>query len=378
MCCVNARLVVARRARASSFLHAQLGPVPTPRVHTVPHAGVCCSANAPFAMSAARRMSVIYSPVFKQHIPDTPVHPECPERLDACTDALKTHDELAPMLDWVDPLEVEPDSDRRARVMKAVRAVHRFEDYLDELQAVCKSGRGLDPDTYVSKQSFEVALLAVSAWMQAVDIAFDTGTAWALARPPGHHATPASGMGFCLLSNAAIAAKYALTKDHITNVAILDYDVHHGNGTEAAVKNEPGIRFASSHQWPLYPGSGEAGVSGKFDNVLNVTLPPSTDIDTYREQFDKMLDFVMEKEPELLIVSAGFDALDVDPLAGLMFRPEDYRLFTELIFERAADKTKVIFGLEGGYNLEEGGLGDAVRESIAGYCLSNAPEQAEL
>ncbi|CAN8074257.1 unnamed protein product [Agarophyton chilense] len=322
-------------------------------------------------------MSVIYSPVFKQHV-SPPGHPECAERLDACVNALNAHEQLSPLLDWIDPVTVDDGSDRREQVLHAVRAVHRFEDYLDELQTVCKSGRGLDPDTYVSKRSFEVALLAASAWMQAVDLAFDKRTAWALARPPGHHATPASGMGFCLLSNAAIAAKYALQRHDVTNVAILDYDVHHGNGTQAAVNNESNIRFASSHQWPLYPGSGEAGVSGKYDNVLNITLPVATEIETYREQFDKMLDFVMDKNPELLIVSAGFDALDVDPLAGLMFRPEDYRLFTQLIFERAADKTNVIFGLEGGYNLEDGGLGDAVCETIAGYCLPTSSEHSEL
>ncbi|PXF50172.1 hypothetical protein BWQ96_00332 [Gracilariopsis chorda] len=323
--------------------------------------------------SAERRMPVIYSPVFKDHRPKR-VHPECPERLDACVTALKENDQLSPLLDWLEPEQVPGDSERRKNVMEAVRSVHRFEGYLDELQQVCKAGSGLDPDTYVSKQSFEVALLAVSAWMQAVDLACEQRTAWALARPPGHHATPASGMGFCLLSNAAIAAKYALTKDNVNNVAILDYDVHHGNGTEASVKNEKNIRFASSHQWPLYPGSGEGGVSGKYENVLNVTLPPGTDIDTYRDEFERMLDFVMEDDPELIIVSAGFDALDVDPLAGLMFRPEDYRLFTQLIFERAGENTKVIFGLEGGYNLEEGGLGDAVRESIAGYCVQTESE----
>eukprot|EP00178_Gracilaria_changii_P023344 TRINITY_DN70713_c0_g1_i1.p3 TRINITY_DN70713_c0_g1~~TRINITY_DN70713_c0_g1_i1.p3 ORF type:complete len:376 (-),score=73.04 TRINITY_DN70713_c0_g1_i1:2800-3927(-) len=372
----RAACVVARRARACSFLHAP-PPVRFRRIACLPHRGVSRRVHEP-VMSAERRMSVIYSPVFKEHRPPSPAHPECPERLDACTESLKSHQQLSPLLDWVDPVPVEPHSERREQVLNAVRAVHRFEDYLDELQTVCNTGRALDPDTYVSKRSFEVALLAVSAWMQAVDLAFESGTAWALARPPGHHATPASGMGFCLLSNAAIAAKYALTREDVTNVAILDYDVHHGNGTEAAVKNEPNIRFASSHQWPLYPGSGAAGVSGKFDNVLNVTLPPATDLDTYREQFDNMLDFVMAEAPELLIVSAGFDALDVDPLAGLMFRPEDYRLFTELIFEKAADKTKVIFGLEGGYNLEEGGLGDAVRESIIGYCLANSSQADEL
>lgn len=293
---------------------------------------------------------------------------------------LQNNGDVSHLLDWMSPQSVsEHDAaDRRRRVLDAVQVVHRFPDYIDLLRDTCaRGGGGVDRDTYVAKDSFDVALLAASTWMEAVDIAMDGScAAWALARPPGHHATPVTGMGFCLLSNAAIAAKYALDHKNVSSVAILDFDVHHGNGTEASVKNDGRIRFASSHQWPLYPGSGREGRSGSHDNVLNINLEGGTGIDQYRARFEKeMLPFLLQSEsgmPELVIVSAGFDALDVDPLASLNFKPQDYRLFTQLLLEAAGKDTPVVFGLEGGYNLGENGLAAAVRESIAGFCLPSS------
>lgn len=359
--------------------------------------------------TVTRRISILYTPEFNKHRPPPGrSHPECPERLDVCVRALRADPDVADLLDWVTPQSVNEQlaSDRRNFVLQAVRAVHRFPDYLDLLASTClRGGGGVDGDTYLSPDSFETALLAASAWMEAVDIAMENKAkaAWALTRPPGHHATPASGMGFCLLSNAAIAAKYALEHKNASSVAILDFDVHHGNGTvsyrytfhttysfqrlhiltsfftsvtsfelqEASIRNDSRIRFASSHQWPLYPGSGPEGQTGPHSNILNINLERGTGIDTYRERFEnELLPFLLQSgKPDLFIVSAGFDALDVDPLAQLNFKPRDYRLFTQLLLKEIGTDTPLVFGLEGGYNLGENGLGAAVTETIAGYCL---------
>jgi acetoin utilization deacetylase AcuC-like enzyme len=188
---------------------------------------------------APRRVRLVYSDAFLAHrAPGRGGHPERPERLEVIVAALRKDRRLDGLLDWAEPTPVDVGSARRRLVLDLVREVHTSEDYLRELEALSTGGGGLiDEDTYVAAGSYEVALLAVSAWLDAVDHALADGgggPAWALARPPGHHATRVTGMGFCLLSNAAIAAHYALRQPAVSRVGIIDFDVHHGNGTGAS------------------------------------------------------------------------------------------------------------------------------------------------
>ena len=256
-----------------------------------------------------------------------------------------------------------------------IEAVHRFPDYFERLKSLSARGSPLDMDTYLSKQSYDIAMLAASTWLEAVDHVLDDAAyegeedapraAWALTRPPGHHATPASGQGFCLLSNAAIAARYGVEKG--LKVAILDFDVHHGNGTEAFVKRCEDITFVSGHQWPLYPGSGAESMDPK-PNIKNFNFPEGTDMVVYRERYEnEMLPFLLRDDPDLVVVSAGFDALESDPLAGLSLQPQDFREFVDILVEQLPTG-KFVFGLEGGYHLGEDGIGDAIRECVLGFC----------
>lgn len=317
------------------------------------------------------RIGVYYSPKFLEHrAPPMRDHPECPERLTVCVEALKADAELSSVVDWVSPPSVAEGTEWRKTVLKAVKRVHQDPEYLEKVRRVSESdGGGLDADTYVAPGSYEIALLAAGAWLEAVNRTLATGMpSLALARPPGHHATPDTGMGFCLLSNAAIAAKYALRLDGVARVGILDYDVHHGNGTEACVRDEPRIRFVSSHEYPLYPMSGAEGRSGEHGTILNINLAYGASFEDYMPRYrNEMLPHIIGDEPpDLVIVSAGYDALDDDPLASLEFNPEDYKQFIRALVS-ALGHTKIVLGLEGGYSLESNGISAGVCETLRGF-----------
>jgi acetoin utilization deacetylase AcuC-like enzyme len=223
--------------------------------------------------------------------------------------------------------------------------------YINKVKDIAADGGGyLDGDTPISPRSYDVALLAVSAWLDGVDTVLDTANkAFVLARPPGHHAVSDTGMGFCLFSNAAIAAFYALQQPKIQRVAILDWDVHHGNGTEAIVETHSEIAYVSLHQYPAYPGTGKASQQGSHNNVLNLPVPPGSDITVYQPLWErKILPFLTNFSPDLLIISAGYDANTNDPLASVNLQPEDFGLFTEYCL---GITKKIMFGLEGGYDL---------------------------
>ena len=289
-------------------------------------------------------ISVIYSPEFLEH--DTGYgHPEKAQRLTAIADALKT-------VEWQEQIKWQLPTPAISRdVLSYIQQTHTPEHIARIKQVSAKGGGYLDGDTPVSARSYEVALLAVSAWLDGVDQVLNRQPTFVLARPPGHHATRDRAMGFCLFSNAAIAAEYALTKPNVKRVGILDWDVHHGNGTEAIVKDNPNIAYCSLHQHPCYPGTGiNRGKSGKYQNILNLPLNAGSNLTHYQSVFQQeIIPFFANWQPDVLIVSAGYDANDNDPLASISLKPKDYGLLTKYVLEI----TKFpLFGLEGGYHLE--------------------------
>lgn len=275
-----------------------------------------------------------------------PGHPESVARLRSVQAALSTPDFAAlqrlpaPMADPADLLRAHPQA------------------HLDWLQAASPA-QGLvtlDGDTFLSPGSLQAALHAVGAACAAVDrvLAGQAGNAFVAARPPGHHAEPVQAMGFCLLSTVAIAAKHALDHHGLTRVAVVDFDVHHGNGSQAVLWDEPRVLFVSSHQMPLYPGSGAAQETGAHGNVLNLPLRPGSDGAAMRQVYDtRVWPRLAAFDPELILVSAGFDAHGDDPLGGLDWEVADFGWLTRNLCEIAARHCggRLVSVLEGGYNL---------------------------
>ena len=235
-----------------------------------------------------------------------------------------------------------------------------------------KSGlAAIDGDTFMSPGSAEAALRATGAAIAAVDavVSGEAKNAFCAVRPPGHHAEPDRAMGFCLFNSVAVAARYAQAKHGLQRVAVVDFDVHHGNGTQAAFEADGSLFYASTHQSPLYPGTGALSERG-VGNILNVPLPPMADGEEFRHALaERIGPALIEFHPDLLIISAGFDAHADDPLASLVLETEDFAWATRELM-RIADMVcdgRIVSCLEGGYDLHA--LGEAaaahVRELMA-------------
>ena len=236
--------------------------------------------------------------------------------------------------------------------------------YVARVEALARNGGGrLDADTVVSEGSWAAATAATGAVLDAVDLAV-TGQAarsFCAVRPPGHHALPDGGMGFCLFGSVGIAAHYARLRHRVARVLIVDWDVHHGNGTQALVEDDAEVRFVSMHQWPWYPGTGPADDRGPHGTVRNVPRPAGLAPTAYRDALLGAVDDITRGwTPELVLLSAGFDSLRGDPLGGFTLELEDVTALTRALVERAEIWCggRLVSALEGGYDPQR--LGAAV------------------
>eukprot|EP00904_Undaria_pinnatifida_P010795 jgi/Undpi1/6846/HiC_scaffold_21.g09322.m1 len=310
-------------------------------------------------------IKVIYDEIFLKHRPPPGYpHPECPARVSTA----KTELGGLEGVEWATPSSLSGEGDK-ATALTAIERVHTRE-YLDEVKRICaKGGGGADFDTYICPDTFEVCVAASSAWMDAAESALNGSPAFALTRPPGHHATAGVGMGFCLVCFAAVAATHALETLGCNRVAMLDFDVHHGNGVAALVKGDERIRYCSIHQGGIFPGSGDEGDSGPLGNLRHLPFFGSGETwETYEAKFEEAVSWLEAFKPELLIVSAGYDALDADELATASLQPEDFGRIGRRLKEVFGKK--VAFGLEGGYNLQV--TPKAIRNTIEPFASSVA------
>lgn len=299
-------------------------------------------------------------------------HPEHQGRLPAIVKAI--YEDTPALLDVMLQREAEPVGEGELLRVHTPEHVERVRTAVEE---AVRSGKqvSLDSDTVVSAASWDAALAAAGCAVTGVRLVLDgeAATAFGVSRPPGHHATPDRAMGFCLFNNVAVAARWAQAERGIERVLIVDWDVHHGNGTQDIFYEDPSVYFLSLHQSPHYPGTGaaeERGAGAGEGTTLNLPLPAGTGSEEYRRVFEDALNEVLaEFSPELVLISAGFDCLAGDPLGDLKLEPEDLHALTRSIVERTGETTagRVVAVLEGGYAPRRAGEGVvAVIRALAG------------
>ena len=276
-----------------------------------------------------------------------PIHPECPDRLRAVLQALE-HPDFVPLL-----REQAPEATREQLCLA------HPESHVDRLLALHPAEGELlaiDPDTVVSTGTIAAAMRAAGGAAAAVDAVMEgwASAAFVAGRPPGHHAERSRAMGFCFFNNAAIAARHARARWGVGRVAIVDFDVHHGNGTEDIFASDPAVFYGSSHQHPCYPGTGSPREQGIASNIVNVQLAPGAGSERFRAAWaDRIIPALDAWHPDLLVISAGFDAHRADPLAELRVETEDFAWLTDRLLGVAEARCdgRIVSVLEGGYDL---------------------------
>ena len=272
-------------------------------------------------------------------------HPEHVGRLRAITRALRNEAGLFETVDHVEGRHATPDEIALAHDPAYIESIERLSQ---------QGGARVDPDTIVSEGSWAAATAGAGCVLDGVERAM-TGVnlrSFCAVRPPGHHALRQRGMGFCLFGNVAIAAYYARARHGASRILIVDWDVHHGNGTQALVENEPDIHFVSMHQWPWYPGTGAADDRGPHRSVWNVPMPPALAASDYVDALERAVDSATQGwSPDLILISAGFDSLAGDPLGGFTLELEHVEKLTRSLVSRAQSWCggRLVSALEGGY-----------------------------
>jgi len=304
--------------------------------------------------------ALIYDPLYLRH--ETGLHPENAERLRAIAAVLDADENLQARVKNLLPRSASDEDLLRCHGEQLVGQVRTF----------CERGRPfMDLDTVICPESFRVAKLAAGAAMTGIDEVFqgNASNAFAFVRPPGHHATAHRSMGFCLFNNAAVGARYAQARYGAERVLIIDWDVHHGNGTQDIFYKDPTVFYFSTHQYPFYPGTGAATETGNGKGegfTLNIPLHENTSAHSHREAFTDALK-VIESDfpPDLIIISAGFDARIDDPLGGLLLEDADFVEMTKKVMDMADRHAggRVVSLLEGGYNIDT--LGETVRTHVS-------------
>ena len=306
--------------------------------------------------------ALVHHPIYQKH--DTgPGHPEMPMRYEVVMDALRSDEKF-----WQSLNEITPEKASKG----LVQAAHTTQHFKRVENAFADGLDRLDADTVISMQSFDASLFAVGGACAAVDAVMQGGAnnAFVASRPPGHHATAENAMGFCIFNNVAVAARHAQNQyKEIDRVAIIDWDVHHGNGTQGIFYDDPSVYFFSMHQYPWYPGTGSRGETGHGRGLgltMNIPVKANTLANEQTRMFDGAIEDISKKfKPDMIMVSAGFDAHVTDPLGQLRLEDSDFASMTRALKQWADDACdgRIVSCLEGGYNLET--LGQTVKEHVA-------------